>query len=172
MALNGNMRLRPDNLVLFILMALLLSAFVLTCSSCKSLEKKCAESFPPTLVSRTMFLSSDTTLPDVKLKTSFPCDELLKKLPQTGEPVIIHENEEGMIKANKGSKGELVLEALTKGKTIKKSKVKESIQSAQRICDCSEKIKAAKWELITNSLTYIAIGVLLLLFILYLIKRK
>lgn len=168
-----NPQLRPDTTIYVLLLLALLTALILTCSSCKSLAKRCSEQFPPELVARTMYLSSNTELPGSSLNLKSPCDELLKKLPESGEPVILGEDENTRLTGKKDSAGNLLLEALAKPKTIPKTRVFQSSDSKQTIpCDCSEDIKAAKWDMITDSLTYLGIGVLVLLFLLYLYRRK
>lgn len=167
-----NPRLRPDSGILLLLVPALVAAFVLTCSSCKSLEKRCAQAFPPELHTRTMFISSGTDLPGSKLNVTSPCDELLRKLPDSGEPVILDEDDNGQLQARKDSAGNLAFNALIKPRHVPNTHTVTERESTQRLCDCTEKIKAAKWALITDSLTIIAISTLALLFAFFYLRHR
>lgn len=170
-----NPRLRPDTAALFMLILALIAVFVICCSSCKSLDKKCAERFPPSVSSRSFFLSKDTILPPSSLNTALPCPEMARTLPSSGKKVILAEDDNTRITAEKKSNGEILLEALTKPKKFSQAQTFESKETTQNICDCSDDIKnavkSAKFDLITDSLTFLAIAAAVIGFIIYLRTR-
>lgn len=170
-----NPRLRPDTAGLLMLILALLAVFVICCSSCKSIEQKCAERFPSSISSRSYFLSKDSILPPSSLNTALPCPELAKTLPSSGKKVILAEDDNTRITAEKKSNGEILLEAMTKPKKFSQAQTFESKETTQNICDCTQDIKnavkGAKFDLITDSLTFFAIAALIIGFILYLRKK-
>jgi hypothetical protein len=170
-----NPRLRPDTAALLMLVLALLAVFAICCSSCKSLDKRCSERFPPSLNSRSYFFSKDTLLPPSSLNTAIPCPEFGKTLPSSGKKVILAENDNSRITAERKSNGEIVLEALTKPRKFSQAQTIQSKETTQNICDCSEQIKkavkSAKFDLVNDSFTFLAIALVVIGFIFYLFKR-
>lgn len=155
-----NVRLCAITLLIIIVTLILLSV-----SGCKSLEKRCIAKFPASINHNYSLIIRDTTIPEYKISgNGGPCPDWFKQLPEDGKQTIVAEDEKAQIRASRGKNGNIALEALFKAQNLKGANKSESSRTDQVMhlpCDCSDQIKAAKWNLIVDILFVSSIIVIL-----------